>query len=305
MAINLPNGRKISNVVISTALGPSGGGMVPYNLLPSYRSVMRIARRTGTAIFSKSATRFKRRGNFILGDPRTWKYVQRIRGSYTGMLNAYGLTNEGVEVEASKILQAIKSGYNVIPNFFPEFSKGKEVAIRETLEATEIYSRILGNRFSAMEINYSCPNDGCDIRANTEACSACTQAVKNYLPWLFLIAKIGYDHPHEFAYEQQLAGADAIHGINTIRYHVIFNKPSPYGKKGGGVSGGPAKLRAMEYNKHLPKVVSIPLIFGCGVEDSIDVRRYMDMGADSVSICSLVIRRSRTARGVINLYNNR
>jgi len=303
--IDLRDGKKISNVVISTALGHSGGGMFPYNLLPAYRSVMRLAQKTGTTIFSKSATRFKRVGNFVLGNPLTWHYVRRIRGSFSGMLNAYGLTNEGVEVEAAGILEATKSGFNVIPNFFPEFSKGREVAIRETLEAVEIYSRILGDRFSAIELNYSCPNSGCDIRANMEACAECTRAVKNFLPWLFVIAKIGYDHPYEFSQEQERSGADAIHAINTIRYQVIFNKPSPFGQKGGGVSGGPAKMRAMEYNKSLPKLVSVPLIFGCGVEDFIDVCRYMDMGADSVSMCSLPIRRSRVAHGVINHFNNR
>ncbi|HLM84527.1 MAG TPA: hypothetical protein VK254_04965, partial [Candidatus Bathyarchaeia archaeon] len=90
---------------------------------------------------------------------------------------------------------------------------------------------------------------------------------------------------------------------NTIRYQVVFNKPSPFGKKGGGVSGGPAKRRAMEYNKELPKWVSVPLIFGCGVENPLDVGRYQDMGGSAVSICSLAIRRPRTARFVVEQFN--
>ncbi|HLM84330.1 MAG TPA: hypothetical protein VK254_03935, partial [Candidatus Bathyarchaeia archaeon] len=197
--IDLRNGKKISDVVISTALGHGGSGMFPYNLLPGYRSLMRAARKTGTTIFSKSATRHKRIGNFILEDPRTWKYVQRIRGSFNGMLNAYGLTNEGAAIEAQKIYRAREGGFSVIPNFFSEFAKGKSVAIRETLEAIEIYARVLGNQFSAVELNYSCPNSGCEIRANMENCADCTSEVKKAFPWLFVIAKIAYDHPFEFA----------------------------------------------------------------------------------------------------------
>lgn len=303
--IRLKNGKSISAVVISTALGHGGLGMIPYILWPGYRSVLRLVRETGTTIFSKSSTRFGRVGNFILKDPRTWKYIQRIRGSATGMLNAYGLTNEGVGREVERIGNALDAGYNVIPNYFPEFHRGKTLAIWETLEAMRIFSRDLWDDFTTVELNYSCPNSGCDIRANMEACSECTQAVKKAYPEIFLIAKIGHDHPYEFSQEQERAGADAIHAINTIRYQVIYDKPSPFGEKGGGVSGGPAKELAFEYNKGLRLKVSIPLIFGCGVENSIDVRRYLDMGADSVSICSLVLRRPRTAYGVINFYNSR
>ncbi len=151
-------GFTISNVGISTAFGHSGGGMFPYTLRPAYRMLMHIARKTKTSIIAKSATRFSRQGNFNLYDWRTWKYVQRISGTQTGMLNAYGLTNDGVEIEASRILKAWKKGLFVIPNFFPEFAKGEDAAIRETLEAIEIYRRILGYWFWIMEINYSCPN---------------------------------------------------------------------------------------------------------------------------------------------------
>jgi len=197
--IDLGSGRKISTVVISTALGHGGSGMFPYTLWPTYRSVMRKAQKTGTTIFSKSSTRFGKVGNFVLENPRTWKYIQRIRGSATGMLNDYGLTNEGAERECQKIGNALDAGYNVIPNYFPEFSKGVSLAIGETLEAMRIFSRDLWDNFAAVELNYSCPNSGCDIRSNMEACAECTRAVKKEYPKIFLIAKIGYDHPYEFS----------------------------------------------------------------------------------------------------------
>jgi len=83
---------RISNVVISTSLGHYGRGLHLYRLLPSHRKIIRIAQETETTILTKSSTRYKRIGNFVDLNPFTWKYVQLIPGTKTGMLNSYGLT---------------------------------------------------------------------------------------------------------------------------------------------------------------------------------------------------------------------
>ena len=70
--------RQISPVVISTALGHDGRGIFPYTLLPGYRRLLAAVRDTGATVFTKSATRFKRRGNFIPANPLTWKYIRRL-----------------------------------------------------------------------------------------------------------------------------------------------------------------------------------------------------------------------------------
>ena len=132
--------RRISQVLISTALGPGGSGIFPYTLLPAYRRLLLAVRETGTTVITKSATRYRRQGNFIPGNPLTWRYIRRISGQ--GMLNAYGLTNLGVEVCAKEIKQSYNSGLRVIPNYYPEFAKGTETAIRETLESIEIYQKM-------------------------------------------------------------------------------------------------------------------------------------------------------------------
>ena len=68
--------RKISPVVISTALGQAGRGIFPYTLLPGYRRLLQVVRETGATVFTKSATRFPRRGNFVPANPLTWKYLE-------------------------------------------------------------------------------------------------------------------------------------------------------------------------------------------------------------------------------------
>ena len=290
--------RRISTIVLSTALGPDGRGIFPYTLWPGYRLLLQAVRETSTTVFTKSATRFPRRGNFVLANPFTWKYIRRLPQG--GMLNAYGLTNEGVAAVASGIGAACREGFQVIPNFWPEFNKGSEKAVRETLEAITLYQQHLGEAFWALEFNFSCPNVPEDLACNLEDGLACVQAVKAEHPDLFLIAKISIRHPYEFAQELERAGVGALHAINTIPYDLVFPPGrfpvSPLADAGGGgVSGGPAFAQAYQYNQGLRPLVRLPLIMGCGVTCTEDVQRYLDLGADAVSMCTLALRKPALA----------
>jgi dihydroorotate dehydrogenase len=303
--INFGKGRTISPVVISTAFGHSGGGMFPYNWFPPHMLLMATALETNTNVMSKSATFAKRKGNFILYNPLTWKYIQRIPETACGMINAYGLTNAGAKECAKKIWYARQKGYNVIPNFYPEFIKGTDQAIEETLKAIEIYEETLPSNFWAIELNFSCPNSAECIRDNIEQGSLCATAVRKRFPDLIVIAKISYIHPYEFAEELEDVGVDAIHAVNTIPYQFIYpDQVSPLASiGGGGVSGDPAGEKAFEYNKGLRKRVSLSLIFGCGVRCEGDVYRYFDIGADAVSICSLPICDPDEATKILGAFN--
>jgi len=303
--INFGKGKVISPVIISTAFGHSGGGMFPYNLLPSHRHLMAAARRTKTTVMSKSATFASRIGNFVIYDPRTWKYIQRIPGTHCGMINAYGLTNSGAGECAKGIWYARQKGFDVIPNFYPEFAKGTEQAIEETLRVIRIYREKLPSNFWGVELNYSCPNSAECIRDNVEQGSLCTTAVRKEFPDLVIITKISFIHPYEFAEELESIGADAIHAINTIPYQLIFpDQVSPLvSVGGGGVSGDPANEKAFAYNEGLRKRVDLPLIFGCGVRCEGDVHRYFDIGADAVSICSLAICDPEEATKILGRFN--
>jgi dihydroorotate dehydrogenase len=300
--------RKISPVVISTALGQAGRGIFPYTLLPGYRRLLRAVRETGTTVFTKSATRFPRRGNFIPTNPLTWKYIRRLPD--LGMLNAYGLTNHGAAVCAPDIRRAGAAGLNVIPNLYPEFIKGAETAIRETLEALEIYRQALSPHFWALELNYSCPNSAEEIAQNVAQGLECARQVRHQYPELFLIAKISFCHPYEFAQELENLGVNALHAINTIPYDIIF-PPDRFPRSplwrvgGGGVSGGPAWAAASDYNQGLRQRVKLFLIMGCGVRHREDVKRYFDLGADAVSFCTLALRDWREAEKTIRAYNGK
>jgi len=61
---------------------------------------------------------------------------------------------------------------------------------------------------------------------------------------------------------------------------------------------------ASKYNKGLAKRVrSVPLILGCGVETDDDVKKYQDIGASAVSICSAIIRTPKEAAKIIVTEN--
>lgn len=290
--------RRISTIVLSTALGPDGRGIFPYTLWPAYRRLLRAVRETGTTVFTKSATRLPRRGNFIAANPFTWKYIQRLPQG--GMLNAYGLTNDGVAAVAPGIGRALREGFQVIPNFWPDFNQGAAKAAQETLEAIALYRQHLGEAFWAMEINLSCPNVPEDLACNLADGLACLRAVKDSHPDLFVIIKLSIRHPYEFAQELERAGAGALHAINTIPYELVFPPgrypPSPLAEVGGGgVSGGPALAQAYQYNQGLRPRVRLPLIMGCGIASADDVKRYLDIGADAVSVCTLALRNPEAA----------
>jgi dihydroorotate dehydrogenase len=294
---------KISPVVISTALGHDGRGIFPYTLIPGYRRLLRAVRDTGATVLTKSATRFKRRGNFIPANPLTWKYIRRL--PEMGLLNAYGLTNEGVEACAPDIRRACDLGLRVIPNLYPEFIKGTDTAIQETLAAVEIYRQRLGPHFRALELNFSCPNSAEAIAENVTQGLQCTREVRQHYPDLFLIVKLSLCHPYEFAQELARVGADALHGVNTIPFNMVFPfERSPLEEVGGGgVSGGPAFPLALKYNQELRQKVKLFLIMGCGVTSRDDVKRYFDLGADAVSLCTLALRNPREAARIVVHYN--
>ncbi|MEA1926429.1 MAG: hypothetical protein U9M90_04320 [Patescibacteria group bacterium] len=250
------------------------------------------------SVATKSFTRFPRVGNFVMKDPRTWEYVQKLPDM--GMLNAYGLTNDGVEKCAKQIAISRKKGFNVIPNFYPEFDKGKEIAIKETLEAVGIFCFYFGTEKWILELNFSCPNSKEIIAENIQMASKCVTEVKKLYPDVVIIAKTSIVHPYHFYTILRNAGADCIHAINTIPYTMLFDSISPLENVGGGgVSGGPGFQKSFPYIIEIPKWTSLPLIFGCGVINSRDMEMCFEAGARSVSICTLAARDSKKARKLI------
>jgi len=270
-------------------------------LSPAYRRLTRVIRETSAYNLTKSSTRYENIGFFILKNPWTWKYVQRLGND--GLLNAYGLNNNGIKVNAPEIASAQKAGFKVIPNYYPLTDNKNFIA--QTKEAITFYQQFLGEEFWALELNFSCHNSKEKIEENMADALMCTKAIRQENTNLYLIAKISYVHPHEFAQELINVGANAIHAINSIPFKIIFCGISPLVKVGGGaVSGGPAQKKAFKYSCQLKKVLKAKMIMGCGITCLDDARRYIEgAGADVISICTVARLNPREAEKIIEFYS--
>ncbi len=299
------NGYAISNIVVSTVLGINGNGILPLEIIsPAYRKFIRIVRESKTTAMGKSFTHRKRIGNFIFWKPRTWKYIQTLEED--GMLNAYGLTNEGAEMEIPKIIGSMAKGNKVILNIYLDFSEGMEVALQRAKKVlTDMHTNVFVSGHYAAEFNFSCPNDKKDIVKNVQGAIYICRKIRKLFPGLTIIAKISYVHPYELAEELEKAGVDIIHAINTIPWKIVYpDKISPLANVGGGgVSGGPAKDLSLKYNRELRKRIKIPIIMGCGVTSLDDVEKFDDIGANSVSMCTIVRRNPEEAMRIIRIKN--
>ncbi len=304
------NGHKISNVVISTIFGIAGNGIFPLTLLPGYRKLQKVAKNTETTILGKSFTFERRIENFVSLKPWTWKYIRPL--GKDGLLNAYGLTNGGAKKEIPKIMNSLKIYFTtdrprkLIPNVYLDFSEGPEDAFYQAKNVLyELHSNLFVHGHYAAEFNFSCPNTREDISKNVNGAIYVCGKIRNIFSDLTIIAKISYIHPYELAEELERIGVDIIHAINTIPYQIVYpNKISPLADAGGGgVSGGPARLHSLKYNAELRKRIKIPIIMGCGVRNMNDIERFEDIGADCVSICTIIRRDSREAIRIIETKN--
>ena len=290
----------ITPITISTICGHWGTGLMPLAFRPDYLSFLKLVRDTGTTELVKSSTYEFRRGNFIWYDTYKWKYAQKI--GQNSMLNAYSHTNLGIKTNAKMMAIARNLGFNVVPNFAPDFSKETEDVIAEALYAVEMAA---ANGFMIMELVPSCSNRNYDIKKNIIATANCIKAVKKKYPEVTIIIKKGLQHPTEAVQEWEKAGMDILHGINAVSYTNIFpNKTSPLQNVGGGaISGTIIAETALEDNIKSRKAYSGPMIFGGGIGNVDQALKCFDCGANAVSSCTGVRYNMPEAKRMIKKFN--
>lgn len=296
--ITFDDKHSISDISISTALG-FGGGIFPYTMDPAYIEFMTAVHNLGVTVFPKSTTRYKRKGNFIPWNPLTWKYIQRIDD--LAMLNAYGLTNKGVQAYTGLWLRLLKNGSNIIPSFYPEFSKGTHTAVTETVESVKIMRNDLGDLFWGVQVNFSCANSSEAIDRNMQDAARLVSSLRVFFPNLVIIAKIGVVHPIDFVVELERLGVRAVQSFNAVPYGVIFpDRKSPLSDVGGGsVSGSEIFSLCYGKNKALRKAVKLPLIMGGGATSLDRIMSYRDIGADCVDMCTFPLRKPAEAENAM------
>lgn len=209
--------------------------------------------------------------------------MPRITETYSGMLNAIGLQNVGVEKFIKEKLPALKSiDTRIIVNFW-----GK--TIDEYIEVAKILDDV--ERVDMLEMNISCPNikeGGISFSSSPEALSqvvsACRKVIKNKPLIVKLSPNVQDIKPFAKACEDN--GADAVSAINTlIGMAVDVERMKPVlANITGGLSGPAIKPIALRMVKEVYETVKIPVIGVGGIGSWKDAAEFILSGASAVQI---------------------
>lgn len=214
--------------------------------------------------------------------PRAGNPPPRICETYSGMLNAIGLENPGLEAYLRDIAPRLMGlDTNVIVNVagstIDDYVK-VATAIEEAGAA------------HALEINISCPNvrEGCLAFGSTDrGAAALTKAVRAQVK-LPLIIKLSPNVTDiaSIAEACESEGADALSMINTLlgmQIDIKTGKPA-LANLTGGLSGPAVKPVAVRMVWQAAQAVKIPIIGMGGIKDSYDAIEFMMAGASAVAV---------------------
>lgn len=206
----------------------------------------------------------------------------RMAETPSGMLNAVGLQNKGVDYFLSTIYPRIKdSGSYVIPNVSGS-------TIEEYVECSE---KIAAEpSIQSIELNISCPNvkQG-GMAFGTCACSAgeVVKAVRRVFPGT-LIVKLSPNVTDitEIARAAEAEGADSVSLINTLlgmAVNVKTRRPV-LSTVTGGLSGPAVKPVALRMVWQTAKAVKIPVIGMGGISNWQDAVEFLLAGATAIQV---------------------
>ncbi len=220
----------------------------------------------------------------------------------SGLINAIGLTNPGVEEEIV-ILKETKKRLDAlgIPLFASIFASSVE-------EYGQVASEISEASPDLIEVNISCPNVsdefGTPFSGSPEAAENVTKTVKSATN-IPISVKLSPNVPNiaVLALAVVKAGADCITAINTMPGMIVdaYAKKPVLANRSGGISGPALKPIALKCVADIRRVVDVPIIGTGGISSGIDAAEMLMAGATLVGIGSAVWYRGIEAFNQINL----
>ena len=216
-------------------------------------------------------------------DERFGNPTPRIAECASGMLNAVGLQNPGIDKVISEELPKLKAVFHkpVIANI-SGFSKEEYVYNCEKTDKCD--------EVGIIEVNISCPNvhnGGMSFGTDAKSAYEITSAVKNSVKKpVYMKLSPNVTDIAEIARACEAGGADGISMINTLmgmRIDLKTRKPIIKNKTGG--YSGPAIFPialAMVYKVY--EAVKIPIIGMGGISSARDVIEMMLAGASAVEV---------------------
>ncbi|BDF34891.1 dihydroorotate dehydrogenase [Lachnospiraceae bacterium] len=214
--------------------------------------------------------------------------VPRIAETKSGMMNAIGLQNPGIDVFCRRDIPFLKQfDTKIIVN----------VCGKTTEDYCKVVERLADEDVDMLEINISCPNvkeGGIAFGQNPKAVEEITAEVKKRAkqPVIMKLSPNVTDIT-ETAKAAEAGGADVLSLINTLTGMKIdiHRRAFSLANKTGGLSGPAIKPVAVRMVYQVANAVKLPVIGMGGIETAEDAIEFLLAGASAVSV------------GTANFYN--
>lgn len=223
-------------------------------------------------IFVKGLTLHNREGN----------PYPRLAETPSGMLNAVGLQNKGIDYFINTIYPRIKKlDTQIIPNV-------NGSVIEDYIEVTERLNEVEG--IEAIELNISCPNvkeGGMAFGVSCPSAIKVTEAIrKAYDKTLIVKLSPNVTDITEIAKGVEGAGADAVSLVNTFLGMAIDAKTRKpvLSTITGGLSGPAIKPLALRMVWQVFNAVKIPIVGMGGIMNATDAIEFLLAGSTALQI---------------------
>jgi len=205
----------------------------------------------------------------------------RVAETRSGMMNAIGLQNPGIDLFCKRDIPFLKQyDTKIIVN----------VCGHTTEEYCETVERLAQEPVDMLEINISCPNVKCggiSFGQDPKAVEAITAEIKRHAaqPVIMKLSPNVTDIT-EIARAAEAGGADALSMINTLTGMKIdiHRQTFAIANKTGGVSGPAVHPIAVRMVYQTAQVVNIPIIGMGGVQNAEDAIEFLLAGATAVAV---------------------
>jgi len=260
-AVNL-NGLKLRNPVL-TASGTFGYG-------PEFQDFIELEKLGGFVV--KGTTLHPRQGN----------PYPRMAETPSGMLNAVGLQNVGVDAFIADICPNIK---HIDSNIIVNVSGSQVEDYVETARKINDLAHI-----PAIELNISCPNVKEGGMAFGTSCPAAAEVIKAvrkvYQKHLMVKLSPNVTNVADIAAVAEQEGADSVSLINTLLGIAIDAKSRKpvLSTITGGLSGPAVKPVALRMVWQVAQVVKIPVVGLGGIMTAEDAIEFLLAGASAVQV---------------------
>jgi len=219
----------------------------------------------------------------VTAAPRAGNPPPRTVETASGMLNAIGLDNDGLEHFLTHHLPYLRTlPTSVIGN----------IAGKTEDEFVHMAGRVResGQGLAALELNLSCPNvsGGLDFATDPDVTRRIVRKCRDASPDLPLVAKLTPNVTDITVIAKAAAdgGADAVSAVNTfVGIAIDWRKRKPIlGNGTGGLSGPAIKPLALRAVWRIAKASAVPIIGVGGIGTLDDVMDFLVAGASAVQI---------------------